>query len=405
MSDFEHYPGFNENKEFWSYREFLFLHHDDIILSVTPEAQWHGMGSAWAHRFLKNSETLLNSVKADDPNFNASANFETLKMKSTSDSGVFTVKVCAQVMVEACPISQRLVQVKSERNNKNLKDYWEDIIAKWKETNQSSNTSLLHKHVKRHIMPFNYREATLVLNMEKFQYFPVNAISDFYQIRVEPEYAYFDRTNYISVLESFGEKVLLFLRPHRFGKSLTLSMLAHFHGIEHKKRYYELFQDLDVDKDVQKGKVIPGQYLILSLDFAGINRSNDLKIAEAALHDMINDSIEQFYRTYASYLERPYDNLQKLIKQDNSISSISKCISIVQDKLRTVEEEGDSKHLLANVKGIYLLADEYDAFSNEYLDPEDHSAWIALSENKQSLLKGFWARVWDINALVNVLSQ
>ncbi|CAJ0756008.1 20054_t:CDS:2, partial [Entrophospora sp. SA101] len=321
MSDFEHYPGFN----------------------VTPEAQWHGMGSAWAHRFLKNSETLLNSVKADDPNFNASANFETLKMK--------------------------------------------------------------HKHVKRHIMPFNYREATLVLNMEKFQYFPVNAISDFYQIRVEPEYAYFDRTNYISVLESFGEKVLLFLRPHRFGKSLTLSMLAHFHGIEHKKRYYELFQDLDVDKDVQKGKVIPGQYLILSLDFAGINRSNDLKIAEAALHDMINDSIEQFYRTYASYLERPYDNLQKLIKQDNSISSISKCISIVQDKLRTVEEEGDSKHLLANVKGIYLLADEYDAFSNEYLDPEDHSAWIALSENKQSLLKGFWARVWDINALVNVLSQ
>src|SRR3954466_5178148 len=42
---------------------------------------------------------------------------------------------------------------------------------------------------------------------------------------------------------------------------------------------------------------------------------------------------------------------------------------------------------------IYLLADEYDAFSNEYLDPDDNSAWDALRANKQSLLKGFWARV------------
>jgi hypothetical protein len=44
---------------------------------------------------------------------------------------------------------------------------------------------------------------------------------------------------------------------------------------------------------------------------------------------------------------------------------------------------------------IYLLADEYDAFSNEYLDPDNHNACHALRENNQSLLKGFWARVKD----------
>ncbi|CAJ0911345.1 5549_t:CDS:2 [Entrophospora sp. SA101] len=41
-----------------------------------------------------------------------------------------------------------------------------------------------------------------------------------------------------------------------------------------------------------------------------------------------------------------------------------------------------------NVKGIYLLVDEYDAFSNEYLDLNDGSTW----NESQSLLKGFWAQ-------------
>ncbi|CAJ0750267.1 18576_t:CDS:2 [Entrophospora sp. SA101] len=39
-------------------------------------------------------------------------------------------------------------------------------------------------------------------------------------------------------------------------------------------------------------------------------------------------------------------------------------------------------------QGIYLLVDEYDAFSNEYLDLNDGSTW----NESQSLLKGFWAQ-------------
>lgn len=42
---------------------------------------------------------------------------------------------------------------------------------------------------------------------------------------------------------------------------------------------------------------------------------------------------------------------------------------------------------------IYLLADEYDAFSNEYLDADNLDGWHTLRDNKQSLLKGFWGRV------------
>ena len=64
--------------------------------------------------------------------------------------------------------------------------------------------------------------------------------SDFSQIR-EPGLAYFDKTEYIPVLENQGD-VQLVCRPRRFGKSLTVSMLRHFHGVQFCSRYDELFK-------------------------------------------------------------------------------------------------------------------------------------------------------------------
>jgi hypothetical protein len=39
------------------------------------------------------------------------------------------------------------------------------------------------------------------------------------------------------------------------------------------------------------------------------------------------------------------------------------------------------------------LADEYDAVSNESLNPDDPNPWDHLRTNSDSLLKGFWAAV------------
>jgi hypothetical protein len=240
----------------------------------------------------------------------------------------------------------------------------------------------------------DYREATLVLNREYFKSFPVNDKGDFAKIRSNPAFAYFDRTRYITILDSYPEDVLLFLRPRRFGKSLTVSMLAHFHGVEHKYRYEKLFKDLDVDGEVQAKRVVPGQYLVLSFNFAEINRSKDIKVAEASLNDMINNAIKRFYRTYAPYLGNysAEQLIERHVKQDNAVSSLDDCVSLVQMILKAVNNS-NIDHPLAGVKGIYLLADEYDAFSNEYLDPHDHTGWNHLKDNQQSLLKGIWALV------------
>ena len=56
--------------------------------------------------------------------------------------------------------------------------------------------------------------------------------------------AYFDRTRYISVLHELDTSIL-FCRPRRFGKSLTVSMLEHFHGLQYTEEHQSLYQVCD----------------------------------------------------------------------------------------------------------------------------------------------------------------
>src|SRR5271170_611174 len=53
--------------------------------------------------------------------------------------------------------------------------------------------------------------------------------------------AYFDRTKYISVLEDIDD-CIIFCRPRRFGKSLTISMLEHFHGLQYANEHQTFYQ-------------------------------------------------------------------------------------------------------------------------------------------------------------------
>ena len=57
--------------------------------------------------------------------------------------------------------------------------------------------------------------------------------------------AYFDRTRYISVLEDL-DNFVLFCRPRRFGKSLTISMLEHFHGLQNADEHQTFYQVSDL---------------------------------------------------------------------------------------------------------------------------------------------------------------
>ena len=42
---------------------------------------------------------------------------------------------------------------------------------------------------------------------------------------------YQDRTHFIPIMEDWGPKYLIYLRPRRFGKSLWVSTLHYYYGI------------------------------------------------------------------------------------------------------------------------------------------------------------------------------
>lgn len=56
-------------------------------------------------------------------------------------------------------------------------------------------------------------------------------------------YFYVDRTTHIPLIEDAG-KVLLFLRPRRFGKSLLLSMLENYYDVAEDIYLLPAFNDL-----------------------------------------------------------------------------------------------------------------------------------------------------------------
>ena len=64
------------------------------------------------------------------------------------------------------------------------------------------------------------------------------AVADFAEIR-ERGFYYVDKTRFIPYLERY--KAPVFLRPRRFGKSLLVSMLAHYYDRSKSHRFEELF--------------------------------------------------------------------------------------------------------------------------------------------------------------------
>ncbi|RPB00804.1 hypothetical protein L873DRAFT_743052 [Choiromyces venosus 120613-1] len=150
--------------------------------------------------------------------------------------------------------------------------------------------------------------------------------------------------------------------------------------------------DLDVDKDVKENRVTPGQYLILKFNFAKVRRTRDLNKAAEELALNIIQSLEEFYGDYYPYFGVSLDQLiSKEINQGSAINSLAELVGFVDYTLREIKNGGDTKHPLTNVKGIYLLADEYDAFSNQYMDPHYLQAWER--SDAWLLVKDFWATV------------
>ena len=154
---------------------------------------------------------------------------------------------------------------------------------------------------------------------------------------------YVDKTRFIEKVEK-ANKYFFFIRPRRFGKSLTMSMLHHYYDINAADKFERLYGDLYIGKHPTPNH---NKYLILYLNFAVVNA--DLGNYRSALDAHCNTRFNSFCDTYASLLSSGFKD---------ELNRKNGCV----EQLDYIYNECDR----VGVK-IYLFIDEYDHFTNHIL--------------------------------------
>lgn len=73
-----------------------------------------------------------------------------------------------------------------------------------------------------------------------------------------------DKTPFIEEIEA-ANKFFFYIRPRRFGKSLTLSMLQNYYDVNKKDKFEQLFGDLYIGKNPTPER---NSFLVLNLNFS-----------------------------------------------------------------------------------------------------------------------------------------
>lgn len=159
---------------------------------------------------------------------------------------------------------------------------------------------------------------------------------------------YVDKTHFIQTLEDFNHKVLFFLRPRRFGKSLFLSMLEYYYGIEHKAKFDALFGSYFIG---QSENVTPlrNSYHILNFNFSGI-LTDDTDSMYSSFSKEVSTQVRRFMDTYNLFDEARKSDI---LRDEGAIDILRNLFSAVNS--------------LDEKPRIFIFIDEYDHFTNELL--------------------------------------
>ena len=179
-------------------------------------------------------------------------------------------------------------------------------------------------------------------------------LSDFKRVKIENWY-YIDKTRFIEEIEN-EQSFLFFLRPRRFGKSLTISMLEYYFDIYYKEQFEAIFHDTYILKNPTPLK---NSFYLLRFDFSAV----DITDYERTFRTHLNLRIDSFCDKY----DIP------LIDVENPISKLEALFIYC------------TKHNLP----IYILIDEYDNFVTKLLI-SDMDAYKNLVTSKNAIYKEFF---------------
>lgn len=177
---------------------------------------------------------------------------------------------------------------------------------------------------------------------------------------------YVDKTPFIEQIEE-SNKYFFFIRPRRFGKTLTLSMLENYYDINKKDKFDEIFGKLYIGQNPTPEH---NTYLIIHLNFAEV--AAGLDDYKDGLDNHCRLVFNFFCDIYAHIL--PADTKEGLQQEPDAVSKLrflcQKC-----------QEVG---------KKIYLFIDEYDNFTNMILAHEEHLMRYRNQTHGEGYLRQFF---------------
>ena len=156
-----------------------------------------------------------------------------------------------------------------------------------------------------------------------------------------------DKTRFIPTMEQ-ANKFFFFIRPRRFGKSLTISMLKHYYDVLQRDNFEKLYGDLYIGQHPTEER---NSYLIIYLNFAVVNA--ELNNYRSSLDAHCNTAFQNFCDIYADFL--PKGLKEELAKKKGAVEQLD----YLYNECRKCNQN------------IYLFIDEYDHFTNKILSEPD----------------------------------
>ena len=180
---------------------------------------------------------------------------------------------------------------------------------------------------------------------------------------------YVDKTPFIEYIEE-SNMYFFYIRPRRFGKTLTISMLEHYYDINLKDKFEELFGKLYIGQNPTPEH---NSYLVLYLNFAVI--VGDLDNYQRGMDAYCNTHFNYFVDVYEHLL--PEDTKEGLNTKKDAVEQL--------DYLCSQCRKAGQK--------IYLFIDEYDHFTNQILANQAHEGRYLQQTHGEGYLRKFFDTV------------
>ena len=177
---------------------------------------------------------------------------------------------------------------------------------------------------------------------------------------------YVDKTPFIEQIEE-SNKYFFYIRPRRFGKTLTLSMLENYYDINKKDKFEEIFGKLYIGQNPTPEH---NTYLIIHLNFAEV----------AAGLDDYKDGLDNHCSLVFNFFCDIYAHILPAgIKE--GLEKLTDAVSQLRFLCQKCQEVG---------KKIYLFIDEYDNFTNMILAHEEHLVRYRNQTHGEGYLRQFF---------------